>query len=105
MRSNASLANGRHSGPPRSRKTSRRGTLPFRDGTQTMTDRSDLSTRSLRADLLLALALIALCVAARLLPHVQNFSPVAAAALFAGAVMGRRSLAVVVAGGALALGG
>jgi uncharacterized protein DUF6580 len=62
----------------------------------TMTDRTDPSTRTLRADLLLALALIALCVAARLLPHVQNFSPVAAAALFAGAVMGRRSLAVVV---------
>src|SRR5262245_5928721 len=55
-----------------------------------MTDRTDQSTRSLRADFVLALALIALCVAARLLPHVQNFSPVAAAALFAGAVMGRR---------------
>jgi hypothetical protein len=60
-----------------------------------MTDRSGFSTRSLRGDLMLALALIALCVAARLLPHVQNFSPVAAAALFAGATMGRRALAVV----------
>ena len=51
---------------------------------------------ALRADLLLALALVALCIAARLLPHVSNFSPVAAAALFAGAMLGRRSLALVV---------
>ena len=69
-----------------------------------MTDRTDPSTRSLRADLLLAFALIALCVAARLLPHVQNFSPVAAAALFAGAVMGRRSLAVMVPLAAMLIG-
>jgi hypothetical protein len=69
-----------------------------------MTDRTELSTRSLRADLLLAFALIALCVAARLLPHVQNFSPVAAAALFAGAVMGRRSLAVIVPLAAMLIG-
>jgi hypothetical protein len=67
-------------------------------------DRTDLSTRSLRADLLLALALIALCVAARLLPHVQNFSPVAAAALFAGAVMGRRTLAVLMPLAAMLIG-
>jgi len=51
---------------------------------------------SLRAGLLLALALIGLCVAVRLLPHVSNFSPVAAAALFAGAMLGRRSLALLV---------
>jgi hypothetical protein len=51
---------------------------------------------SLRADLLLALCLIGLCVAARMLPHVSNFSPVAAAALFAGAMLGRRSLALLV---------
>ena len=69
-----------------------------------MTDRTDSSTHSLRADLLLAFALIALCVAARLLPHVQNFSPVAAAALFAGAVMGRRSLAVMVPLAAMLIG-
>lgn len=61
-------------------------------------------TPSLRADLILALALIALCVAVRLLPHVQNFSPVAAAALFAGAVMGQRTLAVMVPLAAMLIG-
>jgi len=63
------------------------------------TDRPDADAANapaLRADLLLALALIALCVAVRLLPHVSNFSPVAAAALFAGAMLGRRSLALAV---------
>jgi len=59
---------------------------------------------SLRADLLLALALIGLCVAARMLPHVSNFSPVAAAALFAGAMIGRRSLALLVPLAALLIG-
>ena len=78
------------------------GTWPAEFGP--MTDRTDPSTRSLRADLMLAFALIALCVAARLLPHVQNFSPVAAAALFAGAVMGRRSLAVTVPLAAMLIG-
>jgi len=51
---------------------------------------------SLRNDLILAFGLIALCVAARLMPHVSNFSPVAAAALFAGAVLGRRWLAIAI---------
>ena len=59
---------------------------------------------SLRVDLLLALALIGLCVAARLLPHMSNFSPVAAAALFAGAMLGRRSLALVVPLAAMLIG-
>ena len=59
---------------------------------------------SLRADLLLALALIGLCVAARMLPHVSNFSPVAAAALFAGAMIGRRWLALSVPVAALLIG-
>ena len=51
---------------------------------------------SLRNDLILALGLVALCVTARMLPHVSNFSPVAAAALFAGAVLGRRWLAIAI---------
>jgi hypothetical protein len=59
---------------------------------------------SLRADLLLALALVGLCVAARLLPHLSNFSPVAAAALFAGAMIGRRSLALLVPVAAMLVG-
>ena len=53
-------------------------------------------TPSLRSDLLLALFLVALAVAVRLLPHVSNFSPVAAAALFAGFMLGRRWLALAV---------
>ena len=71
------------------------------------TDRPDADAANaptLRADLLLALALIGLCVAARLLPHVSNFSPVAAAALFAGAMLGRRSLALVVPLAAMLIG-
>src|SRR5882757_9970646 len=59
---------------------------------------------ALRADLLLALALVALCVAVRLLPHVSNFSPVAATALFAGAMLGRRSLALMVPVAAMLIG-
>jgi hypothetical protein len=58
-----------------------------------MTDRTRTAT-TLRHDLLLALGLIALCVAVRLLPHVSNFSPVAAAALFAGMTMQRRWIAL-----------
>jgi hypothetical protein len=59
---------------------------------------------ALRHDVLLALGLIGLCVAARLLPHVSNFSPVAAAALFAGAMIGRRTLALLVPVAALLIG-
>jgi hypothetical protein len=59
---------------------------------------------ALRTDLLLALFLIGLCVAACLLPHVSNFSPVAAAALFAGAMIGQRSLALLVPVAALLIG-
>jgi hypothetical protein len=40
--------------------------------------------------LLLALALIALAVSARLLPHPANFAPVAAVAIFGGAVLPRK---------------
>ena len=60
-----------------------------------MTQRT-FSATTLRQDLLLALFLVALCVVMRLLPHMSNFSPVAAAALFAGATLNRRWLAVAV---------
>ena len=50
----------------------------------------------LRPDLLLVLFLIGFDVAARLLLHVPNVSPVAASALFAGMMLRRRSLALVV---------
>jgi hypothetical protein len=51
---------------------------------------------SLRNDLLLVAILIALGVAARLLPHEPNFTPIAASALFAGTVLRMRALAFVV---------
>jgi hypothetical protein len=56
---------------------------------------------TLRSDLLLVVALIALDVAARLLPHSPNFTPVAASALFAGTVLGTRALAFAVPLGAM----
>ena len=52
-----------------------------RDGTRTMTQRTSTATTTPQQDLLLALFLVVLCVAMRLVPHVSNFSPVAAAAL------------------------
>jgi hypothetical protein len=61
-----------------------------------MTARATTATISLRTDLLLSLFLVALCVAGRLLPHVSNFTPVAAAALFAGMMLSRRWLALAV---------
>ncbi len=67
-----------------------------------MTGPQDSNT--LRHDVLLVLFLVALCVAARLLLHVPNVSPVAAAALFAGMMLHRRSLAVVVPLAAMLLG-
>jgi hypothetical protein len=72
-----------------------------------MTARHNSDARNapaLRHDLLLALALVGLCVVARMLPHVSNFSPVAAAALFAGAMLGRRWLALLVPVAALLIG-
>ena len=60
-----------------------------------MTQRTSTAA-TLRQDLLLALLLVVLCVVMRLVPHVSNFSPVAAAALFAGMTLGRRSLAIAV---------
>jgi hypothetical protein len=60
-----------------------------------MTPRTQSAT-SLRQDLLLALFLVVLCVVMRLLPHVSNFSPIAAAALFAGMTIKARWLAIAV---------
>jgi hypothetical protein len=59
------------------------------------TDRS-YDKAALRNDLLLVAGLVALDVAARLLPHEPNFTPVAASALFAGTVLRIRGLAFVV---------
>jgi hypothetical protein len=54
------------------------------------------TSASLWTDLLLIAFLIALVAAARLLPHAPNFTPVVAAALFAGTALRYRSLALVV---------
>ncbi len=56
---------------------------------------------SLRNDLMLVAALIALGVVARLLPHAPNFTPIAASALFAATVLHTRVLAFVVPIGAM----
>jgi hypothetical protein len=48
------------------------------------------------ADLALATSLVGLDVVARLAPHAPNFTPVAASALFAGAVLRSRALALAV---------
>jgi hypothetical protein len=48
------------------------------------------------SELALALSLVALDVVARLAPHAPNFTPVAASALFAGAVLRSRPLAPAV---------
>ena len=50
----------------------------------------------LGSDLLLAGALVSLVVIARLLPHAPNFTPVAAAALFAGTMLHHRGIAFAV---------
>jgi hypothetical protein len=47
-------------------------------------------------ELALALSLVALDVVVRLAPHAPNFTPLAASALFAGAVLGSRPLALAV---------
>ena len=54
------------------------------------------TSSTLRADLLLAAFLIGLDVAVRLLPHALNLTPLAASALFAGAMLRHRSLALLV---------
>lgn len=47
-------------------------------------------------DLLLVACLVGLVVAARLIPHAPNFTPIVAAALFAGTVFRSRALALTV---------
>ena len=59
---------------------------------------------SLRADLLLVAFLIGLVVAARLLPHTPNVTPIMASALFAGMVLQRRALALLVPLGGMLIG-
>ncbi len=54
------------------------------------------TSHNLRSDILLIAALIALDVAARLLPHMPNVAPIAASALFAGTVLHHRALAPLV---------
>lgn len=46
--------------------------------------------------LLCLLALVAVAVLSRLLPHPQNFSPIAAIAIFSGALIGRKWFAFVI---------
>lgn len=50
----------------------------------------------LGSELMLAGALVGLVVIARLLPHAPNFTPVAAAALFAGVMLHHRGIALAV---------
>jgi hypothetical protein len=54
------------------------------------------SDTTLRTDALVVLFLIGLAAAARLLPHTPNFMPLTASALFAGVIVSRRSLALLV---------
>ena len=63
----------------------------------------DRTANALRTDVLLVALLVGLGVAARLLPHALNFSPIVASALFAGAVLRHRSLALLVPLGAMLL--
>jgi hypothetical protein len=55
-----------------------------------------MSNRSLAMDVLLTACLVGLVIAARLVPHAPNFSPVVAAGLFAGMVFRSRALALAV---------
>ena len=61
-----------------------------------MSSNTTQNQSGLRADLSLIAFLIAIDVAARLMPHAPNFTPIAASALFAGTVLRNRSLAVAV---------
>jgi len=49
-----------------------------------------METKQARFNLALALCLVVACVSMRLLPHPANFAPVAAVAIFGGAVLPRR---------------
>lgn len=61
-----------------------------------MIDARRESSSTLRTDALIVLFLIGLDVAARLLPHTPNFMPLTASALFAGMMVSRRPLALLV---------
>jgi uncharacterized protein DUF6580 len=52
--------------------------------------------RALRTDLVVVAGLVGLDIAARLLPHAPDFTPVAASALFAASVLRVRTLSLVV---------
>jgi hypothetical protein len=52
--------------------------------------------RALHTDVAVVVALVGLNVAARLLPHAPDFTPVAASALFAASVLRMRALSIVV---------
>src|SRR6185437_14232613 len=52
--------------------------------------------RALPTDVAIVAALVGLNVAARLLPHAPDFTPVAASALFAASVLRVRALSIVV---------
>ena len=85
----ASLRNGPRSAPPGSHDADgyaiRMATQPLHNGTRAMTTAHASSRpKSIQPDLLLVLFLIGFDVAARLLLHMRNVSPVAASALFAG---------------------
>lgn len=60
--------------------------------------------KNLWTELTLAAVLLALGVVARLIDHTPNFTPLAAVGLFAGAVFGRRWLAIAVPLAAMVLG-
>jgi hypothetical protein len=66
--------------------------------------RRNFDGRTLAADFLLVAVLIALDVVARLAPHLPEFTPVAATALFAASVLRVRALSLVVPVAAMAIG-
>jgi len=69
-----------------------------------MTPQGNQNSHPLWLDAMLVLSLIGFDVAARLLVHVPNVSPVAASALFAGMMLRRRGLAVAVPLAAMLIG-
>ena len=62
----------------------------------TPADPDTRSSHDMRSDVMLVVFLTALDVAARLLPHMPNFAPVAASTLFAGTVLRSKPLALLV---------
>jgi hypothetical protein len=67
-------------------------------------EQTNRTSTGLRTDVLLVVFLVGFDVAARMLLHVPNVSPVAASALFAGMMLRRRSLAFVVPLAAMLIG-